>query len=131
MDASTDELLAAMASASLSSSGLGPVIDAKQAATLLACSQEHIEKLTECGRLPAKKYGRGWIFVTTQLLHHVIAECASNVRAPEATQAQDPIVVSLSRSHSPVSSQTHSPLEPLGPPRKRGRPRRQHPEIDS
>jgi hypothetical protein len=122
-----------MASVSLSSSGLGPVIDAKQAATLLACSQEHIERLAECRRLPAKKYGQGWIFVTAQLLHHVIAECASNVRAPEATQAQDPNVASLSRPYSPVSSRTHSPLplEPFGPPKRRGRPRRQHPEIDS
>jgi hypothetical protein len=128
-----DELLPAMASASLSSSGLGPVIDAKHAAALLACSQEHIERLAECGRLPAKKYGRGWIFVTAQLLHHVIVECASNVTAPEATQAQDPIVASLSRPHSPVTSRTHSPppLEPFGPPKRRGRPRRQHPEIDS
>jgi hypothetical protein len=76
MEAFVDESLATMLSASLSTSGLGPVIGAQQASVLLACSEEHIERLAESGQLPGRKYGRGWAFVTAQLLHHIVVECA-------------------------------------------------------
>jgi hypothetical protein len=51
MDAPTVESLATMLSASLSTPGLSPIIDAKQAAALLTCSQRHIETLLESGQL--------------------------------------------------------------------------------
>ena len=50
METFIDESLAKMLSASLSTSGLGPIIDAKQASVLLGCSEEHIERLAESGR---------------------------------------------------------------------------------
>ena len=59
MGTCVDESLARMLSANLSTSGLGLVIDAQRASELLACSEGHIEKLAESGRLPGKKYGRG------------------------------------------------------------------------
>ena len=45
METFIDESLAKMLSASLSTSGLGPIIDAKHASVLLGCSEEHIERL--------------------------------------------------------------------------------------
>src|SRR6185437_4761436 len=104
---------------------------AKQAAALLACSQRPNERLAECGLLSAKKYGRGWSFVTAQLLHHVIAGCACNLIFPDAYAASGQQYAhgntgTLSRPYSPVSSRTHAPppLEPFQSPERRGRPRR-------
>ena len=125
MEALIEQSLATMLSASLSTSGLGPVIDAQKASVMLGCSQEHIERLAEGGQLPGKKYGRGWIFITAQLLHHVVVECAGNLRAIEAspgepTPAAPHSVADLKHARTP------SPLalEPLGTPKRRGRPRR-------
>lgn len=123
MDARYDESLSAMLSASLSMSGLGPTINSEQASALLACSEAHVEKMAECGRLPGTKFGRGWIFVTAQLLHHVITECAGNLRAIGA----DPAEFTTSTSQPPtVLEQPSSPLptEPQQSPKRRGRPRR-------
>jgi excisionase family DNA binding protein len=109
MDAVIDKSLPAMLSASISASGLPPVIDAQQASALLACSEGHVERLAESGRLPGTKYGRGWIFVTAQLLYHVAAECAGNLQPPMEPSPGKP---------SPLAP------EPLAPPKRRGRPRR-------
>jgi len=117
METFVDESVARMLNATLSTSGLGPVIDVQQASVLLACSEGHIERLAESGRLPGKKYGRGWIFVTAQLLHHVVVECAGNLRAAEAspdepTPGTSHCLAGLkhARASSPLA------LEPLGPP---------------
>lgn len=64
--------------ASISASGLSPVIDAATCAQLLCCTKEHVESLADRGELPAAKYGRGWVFVTAQLLVHVAARCTQN-----------------------------------------------------
>jgi hypothetical protein len=64
---------------SVSTSAPGPIVNALQAAALLECSTERIEHLAASGRLPAHKYGSGWIFVTAQLLQHVRADCANNI----------------------------------------------------
>ena len=45
METFIDESLAKMLSASLSTSGLGPITDAQQASVMLGCSEEHIERL--------------------------------------------------------------------------------------
>ena len=121
MDARYDESLSAMLSASLSMSGLGPTINSEQAAALLACSEGHVEKMAECGRLPGTKFGRRWIFVTAQLLHHVVTECAENLRVIGAAEfttgtSQPPTV--LEQPSSPL------PTEPQWSPKRRGRPRR-------
>ena len=57
------------------------IIDAEQAAALLHCSKGQIELLAERGQLPATKFGRGWIFVTAQLIQCALTRCAENVRA--------------------------------------------------
>lgn len=53
------------------------------------------------GLLPGTKYGRGWIFVAAQLIHHVVLECAGNIRAAEA-----PVV-----EQSPDTSQCRAELD--------------------
>jgi hypothetical protein len=115
MDFCIDGSLAAMLSASLTTSGLGAVIDAQQAAALLGCSEGHIDRLAEGGRLPGRKYGRGWVFVTAQLLHHVVTESAENVR-PVAEAPGEP------------GTTKHEGGQPASPPtgllKRRGRPRR-------
>jgi excisionase family DNA binding protein len=123
METFVDESLAPMLSASIATSGLGPTINAQQASVLLGCSEGHIEKLAESGRLPGTKYGRGWIFVTAQLLHHVVVECAGNLRAAEASSSElatgtSRVLVVLRQAPSPLT------LEPIAPPKRRGRPRR-------
>lgn len=123
METRVDESLAAILSASLSKSGLGPTINAQQASVLLACSEGHVVKLAESGRLPGAKFGRGWIFVTAQLLHYVVAVCAGNLRAVAASPAEltagmpQPLAVLRQAPWPPT-------LEPLPQPKRRGRPRR-------
>jgi hypothetical protein len=121
MDFCIDGSLAAMLSASLTTSGLGTVIDAQQAAALLACSEGHIDRLAESGRLPGRKYGRGWVFVTAQLLHHVVTESAGNVRPA----AEAPGESGAGRSHNRTGLEGgHVASPPTGLPKRRGRPRR-------
>lgn len=118
-----DESLARKLSASLSTSGLGLVIDAQQGSEPPACSEGHIEKMAECGRLPGTKFGRGWILVTAQLLHHVAAECAGNLRAIEAPAAE--LATDVSQSRAALKQSSSPPLpESKEPPKRRGRPRR-------
>jgi excisionase family DNA binding protein len=125
METLVHESLATMLSASLSTSGLKPIIDVQQTAVLLACSEGHIQRLAESGQLPGTKYGRGWIFVTAQLLHHVVAKCAGNLRAVEAssdgaTLATDPPPAERKQLAAPPPLA----LTPFEPPKRRGRPRR-------
>src|ERR1700730_6404014 len=126
MEVSVDESLAAMLSASLTISGLGPVIDAQQASVLLSCSEGHIDRLADSGLLPGTKYGRGWIFVTAQLIHHVVLECAGNIRATETSvveQVPDTSQCRAEADHKRADAPP-PPLVPLELPRRRGRPRR-------
>jgi hypothetical protein len=124
MDSCPSNTLSALLAANLSASRLPPVLDAGEACVLLRCTREQIETLAARGEVPAKKYGRGWIFVTVQLLHHVIADCARNLsslpemnRAIEAAQQVDERRVA--RVPEPL------PLNPPAEPGKRGRPRRE------
>jgi excisionase family DNA binding protein len=114
-----DESLAVMLSASLSTSGLGPTLNAQQASVLLDCSEGHVEKLAESGRLPGAKFGRGWVFVTAQLLHYVVAACAGNLRSVEASSAE--LTTGMSQ---PLAILRQAPSPPLPQPKRRGRPRR-------
>ena len=45
-----------------------PTLNAAQCALLLHCSQATVEELAARGELPATKFGRGWVFVTEQIL---------------------------------------------------------------
>lgn len=121
--------------ASLSSAGLPPLINAEQACAILGCSKEHLETLADRGELPATKYGRGWIFVTAQLIHHVAQDCAKNVRAGEAAPRSERRVKRTPKDNrtSQSASETEPggslPFEPRGPAKPRGRPRLSVPDI--
>ena len=129
MENSSYEPFAVLLAGSLSSAALPPLIDAEQAAKMLGCSKEHVEELADRGKLPATKYGRGWVFVTAQLLHHVVEDCAKNMcprnGAPRAArQAENKSVDAKRSGEEPLSAAGASlPLQPRGPAKKRGRPR--------
>src|SRR5262249_37524231 len=119
------ESLATMLSASLVTSGLKPIIGVQQTAVLLACSEGHIQRLAESGQLPGTKYGRGWIFVTAQLLHHVVAKCAGNLRPVEVSSDEPtPGADRPPAERKQVAPPPPLALTPFEPPRRRGRPRR-------
>lgn len=77
-------------SASIAASKLPPVIDAEQCAALLRCSKPHIDGLADRGDLPATKFGRGWVFVTAQLLAHVAAACQRNLARSQPSMSEFP-----------------------------------------
>ncbi len=135
METSLHNPLGDLLAASLSSSSLPPLIDAEQAAGMLGCSKEHLEELADRGKLPATKYGRGWIFVTAQLIHHVAQDCAKNVRAGEAAPRSERRVKRTPKNNRPAqwASETEPggslPFEPRGPAKSRGRPRLSVPDI--
>lgn len=56
---------------------MADTINAQQCAELLQCNSETVEELTRKGELPAVKFGRGWIYVKSDLLAY-LAEKARN-----------------------------------------------------
>lgn len=54
---------------------LPATMDAAECATLLGCSKTTIEEPAANGELEATRFGRGWVFVTEQILAHVKARC--------------------------------------------------------
>jgi excisionase family DNA binding protein len=96
----------------LTAADLPIIMDADEAAALLRCSKQQIELLADRGELPGAKYGRGWIFVTAQLLQVVMNRCAANLKA----RGQHP-----SPSISTPSTRTS---EATKTPKRRGRPSR-------
>ncbi|WP_409520579.1 helix-turn-helix domain-containing protein [Melaminivora sp.] len=46
-------------------------INADQCAALLQCTPETVEELTRKGELPGVKFGRGWIYVKSDLLAYL------------------------------------------------------------
>jgi excisionase family DNA binding protein len=96
---------------------LGPTINASQAATLLGCSKDKVERLASRRKLPGHKFGREWMFVTEQLLAHAAALCAANLRAdPPESELTPQATVALLET-------------PVPPARSRGRPRRPVPAL--
>lgn len=137
MEQRTPEILSRMLGVSLATAQLPLIIDAAQVAELLRCTKSHVEALAERGRLPATKYGRGWIFVTAQVIQCVLEECAANLsRERDSSQCSDPVPklnkAEAATSQSPSSSRTsHTSALTLDRSvtlRPRGRPRRQLPE---
>ncbi|HZT04973.1 MAG TPA: helix-turn-helix domain-containing protein [Steroidobacteraceae bacterium] len=130
-----DPLAVVLLTCSLSSAALPPLIDAEQAAKMLGCSKEHVEALADRGALPATKYGRGWIFVTAQLIHHVAQDCAKNVGTRDAAPRPERRVKRTPKDNGPAQSAPETepggslPLEPRGPAKSRGRPRLSVPDL--
>lgn len=48
-----------------------PIMSAKQCAELLQCSEDTVEEMSRLGELPGVKCGRGWIYVTADLLAYL------------------------------------------------------------
>ena len=48
-----------------------PVMDSTRVAALLKCSERTIEDYARAGRLPAVKFGDGWMFPTDALLRAI------------------------------------------------------------
>lgn len=46
-------------------------IDTEQCSKLLKCTETTVEELTRNGELPGVKFGRGWIYVKTDLLAYI------------------------------------------------------------
>jgi len=111
-------MLATILSASLAQ--LPPIIDAEQVAALLHCSKGQIEDLAESGRLPATKFGRGWVFVTAQIVYSVLQEALARAakRAESAESAAPARHAGMTRRRS------SKPLTLRSTPRQRGRPRK-------
>jgi excisionase family DNA binding protein len=117
IDSPCSPLLTAALAASVSESKLPLVLDAEQCAALLRCSKQHVEALADAGELPATKIGRGWIFVTAQLLVSLAGRCSrrSALSEQQGMAAADP-----SREEPPALE----PMPTVVPsPRRRGRPR--------
>lgn len=50
-------------------------LDAGECAALLRCSRATVEELAVRGEIPATRFGRGWVFVTEQILTYLKARC--------------------------------------------------------
>ena len=47
------------------------IISATEVADLLSCTEEQAEELTRRGEIPGTKFGRGWLYVRSDLLAYV------------------------------------------------------------
>lgn len=111
---------------SIAASGLPPIIDAEQCATLLRCSKQHVDVLADRGALPATKFGRGWVFVTAQLLAHVAAACERNlIHRNDAGQSTAPAVARPDGAETGEDGGDR--LLVVAPRRRPGRPRKPTP----
>lgn len=112
--------------ASIAASGLPPIIDAEQCATLLRCSKQHVEVLADRGELPATKYGRGWVFLTAQLLAHVAAACERNL-AHRSDTGQSTAPAVGGHAGAEAGEDGGDRLLVVAPRRRPGRPRKSTP----
>lgn len=70
------------------------ILNADQAAELLDCDKSTIEELARTGKLPAKKFGRGWVFVRDLLIEAVKLMCIE-----ESAQRKEPKVKHCAIAH--------------------------------
>lgn len=127
MESPHEHTLATMLGAGLAQ--LPPIIDAEQVATLLYCSKGQVEDLAETGRLPGTKFGRGWVFVTAQIVHTVIEESASNAARHAESLKPAEERPPPSRRTGTTGGRSSKPLAPPPAPRSRGRPRKILPDC--
>lgn len=129
MDTTSLPILDKALAASITASALPPIINAAKCAQLLGCSKEHIDTLADRGELPAAKFGRGWVFVTAQLLVHVAARCAQNAAQWDGRTRSNPAdaepteVARAWQDADAKSPRTADRVVVQPPARRRGRPR--------
>lgn len=126
MDSSEAEI--SLLAANVRASGLPPILDVRQAASLLGCSKQHLETLAARGNVPAAKIGRGWIFTSAQLLLHVAALASANLRCPPGLHGSrkesdrldaDPVgTIPLTSAPGETSSWVGDIARPKGRPRR-------------
>ena len=59
---------------------LPATLDAEECAGILRCSKQTVEELAFQGALPATRFGRGWVFVTDQILAYLKARCETEAQ---------------------------------------------------
>lgn len=64
-----------------------PIMDSSAVAALLKCSERTVEDHARAGRLPAVKFGDGWMFPTDALLRAV-----NRMAEEEAARRQAPVM---------------------------------------
>ena len=84
-----------------------PTLDASQCAELLHCSKATVEALADRGELPATKFGRGWVFVTGQIL--ALLQARSEAEAAQRRAQREP---APSAPSSRVQPALHAPSTP-------------------
>jgi excisionase family DNA binding protein len=94
-------------------------LDAGQCAQLLRCAKTTVEELCERGELPATKFGRGWIFVSSQIIEYLRARCEGEAKARRSGCSAQP--------ESAVLQYFSGVAKPKGP----GRPRKRIPQLPS
>jgi excisionase family DNA binding protein len=135
MDTESVTPLVPTLAASIAASGLPPVIDAEQCAALLRCSKQHLEALADRGAMPATKFGRGWVFVTAQVLTHIAAACERNLQTPRHVQCTATRSEGADQGSPPPRPDTgggpaSDRLHVVMTPRRPGRPRKPVPALN-
>lgn len=100
--------------------GFGVLIDAEQCGQLIGLTKEEVQSKASKGQLPGKKFGRGWRFVTSQIVLFVAAEAAQNLqRRPSGEQP------SGDETTCPATRSVPMAVVETRPKRRRGRPARE------
>ena len=96
---------------------LPPTLDGGECAALLRCSKATVEELAARGAIPATRFGRGWVFVTEQILAHLKERCER-----EAMERRCSLEVLQPKTSSPANATVVTPG-------RRGRPRKAIPHL--
>lgn len=86
---------------------LRPVLNAEECAELLRCCTDTVEEMSRSGELPGVKFGRGWIYVTSDLLAY-LAEKARR-EAEERRAGLTRPASSVEPIHTKVKPQRRTP----------------------
>lgn len=97
---------------------LPQIIGSAEAAVLLGCTPEQLTAEIKAGLIPAVKVGRGWRFVTDQLVDCMRSRAESDRKARLELNSQ--------RLHADECKNSQSDV--FTPPRRRGRPRKSVPD---
>jgi len=100
----------------------GLTINAAQCAELLFCSQAAVEELASRGELPGTKFGRGWVFLTEQVVKVLGKRCMEEADKRRA-RSEDAVVPSTRRADRLIVSAPNQR-------RPAGRKRRPLPTLD-
>lgn len=76
-------------------------IGSDQCAELLHCTPEQVEELARAGDIPALKFGRGWLFIRTDLLSYLAEK--SRTDAQDRRAKRHPTIVPIKAKKAPPS----------------------------